>query len=166
MEKTTSPKVYRVKSLPEHFSTGILKNGTQVLMGVDFPNLLVVMFAQDGKYLKALVREISQEAQIAVRTATAENGWDMYDRDWDELDLWAKELGFKEGTISIQKFCLPEYELCIRDIPEIYQEILDSGGELDEDAQEHLQYWKEGNDYVLIWGDEYDIDSNGEVVST
>lgn len=166
MKKTTPPKIYRLRSLPEHFSTGFLENGTQVLMGVDFPNLLMVMFDHEGKYLKALVREISQEAQIAVRAANAENGWYMYDRDWKELELWAMELGFTQGTISIQKFCLPEYELCIRDIPGIYQEILDDGGELDEDAKEHLQYWKEVNDYVLVLGQEYDIDCDGEVVST
>jgi hypothetical protein len=174
-DPVTSPKLYRLQNEPGDFYTGYLTDGTQVFMGIDYPNLVAVLFDQDGKYLKSLVREISQEAHIAIkdeimkRRASAFNkNWDesAFNKDWDELDRWAAQLGFKPGMIAVQKFNLPEYKLCIQDLPAIYGELFDQGSELDQEIKEQIQNWQKMNDYVLVWGKEYDINREGEVVST
>lgn len=163
MEPMTSSKLYYLRSEPCHFSAGRLKDGTQVFLSTDYSRLFAVLFDAQGTYLQALVREVSQETQTAVQDDFMNKGWS---KCWDELDRWAAELGFIEGMIALRKFSLPEFEFGIRDLPEVYQELVDSGRELDEDDKEGILSWQEVNDYVLLWGNEYDIGREGEVIST
>ena len=160
-------KIYCLKSLGRNdFYVGHLKDGTQAFMSIDFPNLIAVLFNHEGKYLASMTKELSQQTQDFIKDVFARKIWDFSAKDWDELDQWADELGFIQGKISVQKFCLPEYELRIQDLPEVYQDIFDSGCELDEEIKEQIREWQATNDYVLIWGKEYDIDHEGEVIST
>jgi hypothetical protein len=178
--KSMSPaKQYHLQSEPGHFYTGHLRDGTQAFMSLDYQKLVAVLFDAEGTYLKSLVREISKETQNGLELffTVKRGGAVNYDGDeavfnkvWEELDRWAEDLGFVKGVISVQKFSLPEFEFWIQDLPSIYQEILqetlDSGGDMEEDIQEDIRDWQEVNDYVLVWGQEYDINREGEVVST
>jgi len=162
----TDPRIYRIQSEPCHFYTGHLKDGTSVFMSVFYPNLVAVLFDTEGRLIKPVIRDISQMTQAAFRKAVEEKQWHLFHQDWEELDDWASELGLIDGVIAVQKFSLPEFNLRIQDLPSIYQELLNSGEELDEDTKEQIQYWQEELDYVLVWGNEYDMNSAGEVVST
>lgn len=166
METTTETKIYRLKPYEPDFCTGFIKDGVQVFMAINYPELLTVFFDTEGRYFQYLVREISQETQALLIKGSKESFLAMKIKEWDELKLWAAELGFKEGTIAVQRFCLPEYDLCIHDLPEILQELLDSGDEIDDDTKEWMELWQERGTYVLIWGNDYYIDRDGKVKST
>ena len=164
--KTPSPKLYRLQSESGHFYAGYLPDGTQVFMTVAYPNLLAVLFDPGGRYLKLLIRELSPETQAGLKLAYTDEAWSRFNGDWEELDRWAAELGFTQGVIAVQKFSLPEHDLSIVDLPPVYQEILDNCDEVDEEMKEQIRDWQEVNDYVLILGNDYDIDFEGKVVST
>ena len=166
MTPKADSKVYHLKNFPGDFYTGHRNDGTQVFIGIEYPKIVAVLFDLEGKYLETLIKELSQATQFAFNEAKKKKRWPVFVEDWEELGRWAAELGFTSGAISIQKFCLPEYRLCVQDIPRIYQEFLNNGTECDERVLEQIENWKEVNDYVLVWGKEYDIDREGEVVST
>jgi len=162
METSMPSKQYRIQSFWGDFHAGHLKDGTQVFLciGVVDSQLIAVLFDPQGDYLKTLTKEMSQSTMRYT------------DVSWEDLEDWATELGFVQGVISVKKFNFPDYEFefGILDLPKIYleliQESIDKGEEIPADIQEEIANWKEGNDYVLVYYREYDIDKDGEVVST
>jgi hypothetical protein len=126
MEPVTQPKLYRLQHDPIHFYAGHLADKTQVFRSPDYPHLFAVFFDAEGRYLEHVIRDMSPEIQSAMARWFASKSGLKQDEDfakqWEDLDRWAVELGFTEGTIFFQKFCLPEHKLCIYDLPEIYRE--------------------------------------------
>lgn len=170
MGASTNERLYCIQSEPGHFYAGHLKDGTQAFIGIDYPSLILVEFDAEGNYLKIITKEISQESLSAIKESlsepVSESMWLKYTKDWDELDEWANELGFTKGVITVKKFCLPEYEICIQDLPTEYQEMLDSDEEIDEETLEEIREWQKGNEFILVWGQDYYMNEAGEVVST
>ncbi len=122
---------------------------------------VAVEFDPYGNYVRTLTRGISEEALSSDKSALTR--WQNY---WDELDLWAAELGLTQDVIAVKKFSFPELDLRIQDLPPIWQEMVDNGEEIDEQTKEEITSWQEWNYFVLVWGQDYDIDEEGEVVST
>lgn len=172
----TDAKLYRLQNSPGYFYAGHLKDQTQVLMGFEVDQLVALLFDREGRYLRSLTREFSQEIKGALaqdmkqaNTKTQSEGAERKDwlvLIWEELDRWGEELGFVVGTIAVQKFSLPEFDMSILDLPYSFQEIVDSDVEIDEDTREQFEYWKASNHYIFDWGSQYEIDSEGEVMST
>lgn len=166
MKNPIEQRLYKIESEPGHFYAGHLDNGNQLLMRVDISDLIGVQFDASGNFINVLSKRISQETLTNRQEAIVKSKWSAFHGDWDELDRWVTELGLKKGVITIKKLSLPEQDLRIVDIPEIYQEIIDSGNKLDEETLESIQYWQEENDFVLVWSQDYDMDKDGRVVST
>ena len=149
-----------------HFYAGHLVSGTQVLMGVQFPDFVMVEFNADGDYLKTSVRKASIESK---------NIFDIPLTNEDEEFLtefrgWQTELGFIAGTISVKQFFLSDRSIGIKDLPDHYQEVLDFPDNIDakrlKELQQDIRLWRESGDFVLYWDEEYYLDQDGELESS
>ena len=128
-------------------------------MRVDTPNLVMVRFDSEGELLGVVNRSISQES-ISDTVA-----WYGYERFWEELDKWADEIGLAQERISVKPFYLREHSVGIKDLPDEYQAFL-RGEDVGDDWSEEVQRWQDEGDFVFIWGQEYYMNREGEVIST
>ncbi len=125
-------------------------------------NLVAVKFDMAGNYLNILKKDFSEDTLVAAENSQW-SGWDTY---LHALDDWAEELDLEKGVIAVKKLSLPEIELRIVDIPFYYQQMVENGEDLDEEILENIEYWREVNDFVLVWGQDFDMDKDGKIVST
>lgn len=166
VETTASPRMYPLQTYGMNFMTGHLTDGTQVLIGLYYPEIVAVFFDEEGRYLRHLVRELSQETQALNCREPPRGRWWTNNTEWEELERWVAELGMSARTIAFQKFELLDYGLCVADLPDTFQEMIDNGEELDDDDKEFIEDWKERGTYVFVWYRDYDINREGEVEAT
>jgi hypothetical protein len=162
MEKNRPEPLYKLKGEPEHFVTGRLPSGAQWLMSVVHPHLVAVEFDAQGNYVRAHARAMPCDAG----RSPGEQVPDDWMRGWAALNAWASETGLARTTIAVKQFSLPEYDLRIQELPPVWQELLESSGGPDEEAREEIENWKKADLFVLVWGNDYEIDQAGNVVST
>ncbi len=165
METDIAERRYRIQSEPGYYYAGYLSNGQQLLMSIgairSVHDFVAVEFDPQGNYVRTLTKAISQ---ATLSCSTDDPAW--WNNYWDELDLWAEELGLEHGTIAVKKFSFPDQDLRIQHLPPIWQEMLDKGEEFDEQDREAIAFWQEANLFVLIWGQDFEINEDGELVST
>jgi hypothetical protein len=94
--------------------TGHDHAGHPLLVALQFPNVIVLMFGGDGRL---------QDVTIVPGFPTTSQGF--FSRDDDEvLERWFQQTGYHPGAITVKKFSLPDYNIKIADFPHFYQEIL------------------------------------------
>jgi hypothetical protein len=149
-----------------YFRTGHLVNANQVLISAQLPELVMIEFDKDGGYMRTLVKELPHELLSSIKGRL----WIDSDDLFIEIDKWANETGIKQGTISVQKFYIPERSIGIRDLPDHYQEAIDQADDYDEDERreilEDVHLWCERGDFVLWFTQDYYMTAEGEVDST
>jgi hypothetical protein len=158
MDSGTGERLYTIQHDGWHYHAGRIRSGTQVLMGVQLPELVMVEFDDEGGFLRTLQRALS-------RAAVSDE-----DQRARELERWQEELGFTPGAISVHRYFLPERWIGIRDLPDHYQEVLDRPEALTEERrrelEEDIRLWRERGDFVLYWDEDYYLDRDGELQSS
>jgi hypothetical protein len=145
------------------FYAGVTPDDQQVLMGLCCPNLVAFYFDAEGNLLKVAERPVAFFQGVVPP-------YDIYDkRIAPLLKAWRKEIGVRPVTISVKKFFSSEHDIGIEDYPSHFEEILsDPKTTKDErrDVQNSITLWDEDGQFVLLWGNDYWLDSSGEVVSS
>lgn len=141
------------------FDAGVLPDRQQVLVGIQFPELVVVHFSSNGVLLGVEV----------VATVLSRSGITI-DQASRELARWKSVAGFRPMAISVEPFFLRDRLIGIADLPEHYQEVLDRPESFDEVRRstllDDIRQWHLRGDFVLYWIEDYYLNKDGEVVSS
>lgn len=166
MNATTHERLYTVASNPPYFYTGRLANGTQLLMGIQPPDFVLVEFDIHGNYLRVWGED----------NALGSSGISQHlvepkaDETLVQLQSWQTKLGIKHDTILIKKFFLPERWIGIKELPEHYQEVLDEPDTFTLERQKQLnddiRLWNDAGSFVLYWDEDYYLNREGEIESS
>lgn len=154
---------YTIQNNGNYFTTGYTASGEQVLMGLVAgdcgPEVLCVLFDVNGKFLTTTSDPIPAGSARTADTAASRQVVSVQQR-----------MGFQPGTIRVQRFAMPGRAVGIDDLPDHYQEFLASPGHHDPKRQEELaedvRQWIEEGDFVLRWGEDFYLDSEGDVSSS
>ncbi len=170
MMSNSRQRLYQIATTIPYFYTGRLMDGTQMLMGVQPPNLVGVVFDADGNYLRTSLKQLSREQRPTLRDQPEVNPKSAEDEFSAYIYGWQRELKLIAGTISVKQFSLPERWIGIRDLPEHYQEVLDHPENFSEERlrelQGDIQEWRESGEFVLDWDEDYYLSKEGELDST
>ena len=155
--------LYTVRDNGQYFRTGQTASNDQVLFGVlageDGLEVAAVWFDPAGRFSRFSTR------QVTVRPAESEEAAVRR-----ELADFQRACGYRPDAIHVEQFSVPDRFIRIEDIPEHYQDFLSNQDDYDADRQEELaadiKKWVQDGDYVLWWGEDYYLDSKGEVVSS
>jgi hypothetical protein len=162
--ESQSERRYPIKSHASYcFYTGVTSGGRQVLMGLFCPDLLAFFFDAEGNLLGVDDRPVPFFRGVPPP-------YNIYDeRIAPLLDAWQREIGFRPTTITVKKFFSPEHHIGIEDYPSHFEEILSDPGADEEEkraTRDSIRLLDEGGQFVLFWGNDYWLDSSGEVVSS
>jgi hypothetical protein len=160
---------FPVRSCPGHsFYAGHLLGSRQALVVRCVLGYIVVgVFDQGGKLLKTFRKELPSSLLFPGHMPG------YFDVDEGEfLEYLRKEFGFTPGLIRVREFRLPEEKLAVYRLPDFYQEFLKDPQALafDDELRQYLpgqiQRWRDEGRFVLQWGNDFWLDSNGEVTDS
>ncbi len=167
--------LYTIRPDQGYFHCGITGDGRQVLMGLYCPDLVALFFNTAGDYLGHEERrlEFLQRNDVIVDGVPIEGlvaFYDIYDQRIDpRLRAWQAELGFRDLADRVKKFSVPTLGIAIEDEPDHFREILEDPETSEEekaDVRDSMADWYEDGQFVLLWRNDYWLDSTGEVVSS
>jgi hypothetical protein len=158
-------RLYPVRTNEDYgFYCGQLADGRQALATIDVRLLLVVaLFDVAGN----LVGE--EERDLAGRWPIPAHGYPEVDHA--ELQEYLRaEFGVEPAVIRVRQFVTDR--VVIFPLPGHYQEFLDDpqSPSFERGQRErfpaYIKEWIEGEHFVLLWGNDYWLDKNGEVTSS
>jgi hypothetical protein len=153
-----------------NFSAGRTEDGKQVILGVPGSFLAAVFFDAQGNFLRCETRKPHLALPVATQQAHKPGG-DLLAQLWASLDTWKSEIGFSPSTIVVSCFSVSDLGLGITELPHYLQDLLDHpSSEPDETLRQEyfaeIAEWHRQNKFVLRWGNEYWMNSSGEVTDT
>lgn len=155
-----SKRQYTIRSYHGVFDAGILRDGQQVLVGVQFPQIVAIRFSSQGSLIGGTV----------VASAASGSGALVDNHAAAELDRWKRKVGFQPTAITVEAFFLRDRWIGIEDLPQHYREVLDRPENFDEDRRlvllDDIRQWQQRGDFVLYWDEDYYLNRSGEVVSS
>lgn len=147
------------------YDAGRLENGNQIVMGIQFPEIVLVEFDADGNYLGYETVPIQKEI-LAVSDG-------VYRADPIPLSIAIRhqqeELGLIKGPISVRPFFVPERWIGIKPLPDHYQDILDHADPDSQEwneVQEEARLWQDRGDFVFYWDEPYYLNRDGDIESS
>jgi hypothetical protein len=148
-----SARLYPLAAEEGYFDAGVTRDGRQALMAAFYPMTFAIFFASDGRFLEYVERPNDGAPNKA------------------ELARWQTELGFTPQTIRVEQFSIEEQGLGIAELTGFQEELLDDPeSEPDEDERaerlKELREWIEEGSFVLYWGNDLWLDSDGHVTSS
>lgn len=154
-----SKRKYAIRPGQPVFDAGVLPDGQQVLIGVQLPELVIVLFSADGALNgESVIPLPGSGSRVTIDEAVA------------GLAHWKAAVGFRAETIRVDAFFLQNRWIGIEDLPKHYKELLDHSEGLEEERRlellEDVRQWKSRGDFVLYWDEDYYLDKDGEVVSS
>lgn len=166
-------KRFKLSSCGDDFTTGVARDGRQVLMGLLCPHLVVVLFDDQGVYLTTEVHPLSQEPPRREN----DGPYQIYDEAFREslmsdIQQQQSTLGIREQTIEVQRFRVEDHCIGLDVLPtHLAQFKADPAGTAEDDEdfremQEELRDWEISGNCVLWWAKDYWVGPDGEVVST
>jgi hypothetical protein len=158
-----SRESYIIRDNGEYFYTGRTLGKGQILFGIlageNGQEIAAVWFDPAGKFSRFTTQKIT--------TLPSETRDAALHRHVIEFQ---RTNGFRPDTIRVKKFSIPDRFIKIEDIPEHYQEFLNNPNDYEPERQQELaddiRTWIQDGDFVLWWGEDYYLDSSGEVVSS
>ena len=168
-------QLYPIRPDQGYFSAGMTGDGRQVLMGLHCPDLVAIFFDTPGALLGHEARQLEflQRSRVLVDGEPIEGLVGVYDihdeRIPPRLAAWQVEMGFKPATIRVNRFAIPGLGIGIEDYPDHFGDILDDPEASDEekaDVRESMRLWDADGQFVLLWGNDYWLAGDGEVVSS
>ncbi len=136
------------------FRAGHLRDGNQVLLSRFGSDAIDIRFSRNGEFLGYDRHAVGPETDVPDSA----------------IDAVLNRVGITPGVIRVRAFVLPEYGIEIRDMPEYLQEFLDASEDFPAERASHLKEavadWVRSGSFVLVWGEDYEINADGEVEST
>jgi hypothetical protein len=168
--------VYPIQSHEYYdFQAGMTGDGRSVLMGLLCPYLVAISFDAQGN-LREVQRRFLEFLQASGMLVDREpidgqvRSYNIYDeRIPERLAGWQREIGFSPSTIRVKRFFVPDLGVGVQDCPAHFAEILADPDETEEEKdsiRESLREWETDGQFVLLWGNDYWLDSRGEVTSS
>ena len=135
--------LYYIAPDPFYYYTGTTTSGFQVLAVLYYPSVIMLVFDQDGNFIRASEVSLSQTTRYSVEQHGFYDGF--LQRGAQEIESHLQGQGLIKGRIRVKRFFLPEYNIGIRDFPESFTQTLQdplhySAEEL-EIAQAELKRW-------------------------
>jgi hypothetical protein len=167
IEIGTKP-LYRIQSCPDRYWTGTVYGDRQVVMGLMYPELVVVLFDSEGNLLEIQTRLLHFKAKSMGPNGPYLLGGEEFERKLDiQLSSWQSEMGFQEGTISVKPFWSSEYWTGIEDIPQGSREMLENIEEIEDEEEmqdflDSMDRWKQEGNFVFWWCKDYFVNRDGE----
>ncbi len=142
-----------------YFDAGKLPGGRQALVGVQLPNLMVLLFSAEGDFLAAHTIPIASSDRSSIG-----------DRAQQVVLEWEEASGFQPVTIRVKPFFLDELWIGIRDLPEHYQDVIDNPDDFEpyrkDELLEDIREWNRSGSFVFYWTEDYYMSIDGEVESS
>ena len=156
----------RIQHSADYFAAGRSPDGRQFLIGLQCPDMVVLMFDPDG-----VCQEVSTRPLTESSCSRRGDGWLVVpEQASSERLVWLQDLGAAPGTIEVQPFSIADREITSRLMPEHLLEYQAHPDNFDGDQRPHLEdalaKWTASGSHVLIWAEEYWISADGEIEST
>lgn len=168
--KLISRRKYNIQSyLPDapfegDYCTGKLANSSQIILGVQFPQLVLLNFDASGGYLGYS----SFELPPLLRSPAAIHSFSLC--DLPKVIELQSESGLIPSSISVYSFFVSELQIGIEDLPEHYVEFLKHPECFDDDEgiewRTSISQWQEEENFVFFWGNDYYLNKQGECQSS
>jgi hypothetical protein len=147
---------------------GSLPSHRQALVGLCvYGYILMAMFDGGGTLQKVIRRD--QPSYLLHPTDFLR----CYRVDEDSLFEYLKrEFGFQLANIQVREFRVPDEDFAVYRLPESYQDFLkDPRNPLfdNEDRQvlpDRIKHWTEEGSFVLVWGNDYWVSGEGEIIAS
>lgn len=154
--------VYPIKGDDVDWHAGIISSGEQILVVLFFPTILALRFSANGELVGLMSVSGFPSQSIGV----------FSQQDDERLQDWLKDIGFRPSLIRIKRFFLPEYNIGISDLSQMFKKYLLHPNQFDRDevdfAERESQRWSAKglfelwlNEWTDVW-----IDGMGEIVAT
>ncbi len=145
------------------FFAGVTANQQQVLMGLLCPDLVALFFDPEGNLLSTEHRPVEFFQGIAPP-------YNIHDQRIPGLiKQWQGELGFRATIINVKQFYSKQLLVGIDNYPSHFEEILSDPSECEEEKESvraEMAEWDDQGQFVLGWGNDYWLDSSGDVISS
>jgi hypothetical protein len=152
--------LFPIRSAPErYFYAGHLPEDRQALIARSVYGQMIAAIFDDGGNL---VQVIHQELIIEIR--------EVDKGDFQEY-LW-RESGLSPGLIRIKEFRIAQEMFAVYHLPQHYRDFLEdpTSPAFDDEEREAfpglIRQWNEWGQFVLEWGNDFWLDSTGEVVAS
>jgi hypothetical protein len=161
---------YTIQNYDDYYSTGTTGNDEQVVMGLIAPDIVIYFFDQEGFYLRQKSVPLPNPPE-----KDSESGIYLLDSHFiarfaDELAEVKRQFGYQPGPISIETFFDPKNYVGVSSYPSNYQEFLDYPDRFSEEEKQayesYIKQWDDDECFVFCWGEEYWMNSNGEIESS
>jgi hypothetical protein len=160
--------LFPIRSAPgRYFYAGSLPDGRQALVGRSvYGQLIVAIFDRDGDLMQLIHRDLPSPPVFPDSDEIREVDEDNFQ------EYLHQEFGFSPGLIRVKEFRVSEDMFAVYHLPNHYREFLENpngpafGDEEREAFPGLIQEWNEAGHFVLGWGNDYWLDSTGEVVAS
>jgi hypothetical protein len=145
------------------------------LMGLACPELVAFFFSKEGDLLKVERRKLTflKPSGVFVDGELVEGlvrRYDIYDpRIVEQIFAWQQEIDFQAAPILVKGFFLDELSIGIETYPRHFHEILMDANTSEaerNDIRNSMQAWDADRQFVLLWGNDYWFNEDGDVVSS
>jgi len=150
-----------------YFSTGVLADNRQVILGLQFPDIVLLFFDSLGNLLETTTRCLSVTTRTIGEAGLTAAFQDAYKLELEQIQ---HQLGLRPSTIRVKRFFLPDLEIGIEDLPANYLAVLKSPHEYEEEEVNYIkadiERWKSKGCFVFHWGTDYWMDKDGNVIAS
>jgi hypothetical protein len=160
--------LFPIRSAPgRYFYAGHLPKQRQALIGCGICGpLTVAIFDAGGSLTQVIHHELPSPSVIPdSKPVHARNEEEFY-------KCLHREFGFSPGLIRIKEFHIPEEMFAVYHLPQHLQKFLENPNDPIFDDEDHealpgmIREWNEWGQFVLEWGNDFWLDSTGEVVAS
>ena len=153
-----SVRRYRIKSHDNEFLSGVMSDGTQILLvPTSATRVAYIQFESAGNMISS--EEFEGAINVTVDTIIVTHGRSRFEA--------------RKTTIAVATFCVAAVGLGIRPRPDSFEEFLRDPVATEPDIRyrertaKQVREWDENNRFVLdTWGKEYWMDGDGSVFAT
>lgn len=159
---------FPIQSAPErYFYAGHLPKRHQALIGRDlYGKITVAIFDSNGVLIDVIHKVLPSPPVI--RSVNQ-----IRDVDEDDFQTYLqREYGFSSGEIHIKEFSVPKEMFAVYHLPSSYRVFLEDPNSpiLDDEMRqafpELIRQWNELGQFVLEWGNDYWLNSTGQVIAS
>ncbi|MBV9123107.1 MAG: hypothetical protein JO112_07110 [Planctomycetes bacterium] len=160
--------LFPIRSSPGHyFYAGRLPEGRQALIARSvYGELIAAIFDGGGNLMQVIHQELASPPVLLDSDEIREVDEDSFQ------EYLQREFGFCPSLIRIKEFRIPQEKFAVYHLPQNYQEFLEDPNSLAFDDEERKAFpgliakWNEWGQFVLEWGNDFWLDSLGEVVAS
>jgi hypothetical protein len=160
--------LFPIRNAPDrYFYAGHLPDGRQALVGRSvYGQIIAALFDHGGNLMQVIHQDLPSPPVLPDAGAIRE-----VDDDDFQAYLWC-QFGFTPGLIRIKEFRVPGEMFAVYHLPQHYREFLEDPNGPAFDAEQREAFpdmicqWNEWGQFVLEWGNDFWLDSTGEVVAS